>query len=102
MNQDVHIYLAVATPTVAGRYPRGQSHALHIYVRVPAGSDFDGRVAEAIAMNNGWLLTEIRKAGRVNAESLDAAEDTVRACVDAALKDGSAILVYDNPISAAG
>lgn len=100
MNQEVHIYLAVGKAAAGGTYPTGQSHALHVYLREPVDAPFDGRAAEAVALGKGWVLTEIRKASRITPESIQAAEDTVRACYEAALKDGSAILVYDTPVGA--
>jgi hypothetical protein len=95
MSHHIHLYLAVGKAASIGRYPLGEVHALHVYVRVPEGSDFDGHLAEAVATSAGWILTEIRNATHVTAESIQNGDDNMRTSFDAAMKDGMSVLVYD-------
>lgn len=98
MKPEVQIYLATARPAPGGAHPADGRYALHVYLLSHEGADFNGPLAEAVAARSGWILTEIRDAARMNDESARGGSDTVRGCYEATLKQGSALLVYEEPV----
>lgn len=99
MSTDVHIFLAVGKATAATRYPAGEFHAVHIYVRQRIGTDHDWAAAEVVAMQGGWTDLEFRNAAVMNPDGL---EEPMRSCHETAVNDGHALLVYDEPVRATG
>jgi hypothetical protein len=97
MSTEVHIFLAVANATAATRYPVGESHAMHIYVRQRTATDHDWAAAEVVAMQAGWTDVEFRNAGLMNPGGL---EEPMRSCHETAVNDGHALLVYNEPVAA--
>jgi hypothetical protein len=97
MTTEVHIFLAKATASGVERFPIGQRHAMHIYVRQPLGSAHDWESAEFVALNCGWSQVEILKAGTLSANSAESKGEPERSCYHSALESGDAILVYSTP-----
>lgn len=100
MTAEVHIFLAKATSSDAERFPAGQRHAMHIYVRQALGSAHDWEAAELVALNFGWSQIEILKAGTLPADTAERKGEPERSCYLSALEKGDAILVYSTPENA--
>lgn len=100
MIAEVHIFLAKATASGVERFPVGQRHSMHIYVRQPLGSAHDWETAEVVALKCGWSQVEILKAGTLPADTAERKGEPERSCYQSALESGDAILVYSTPESA--
>ncbi len=94
MSAEVHIFLGTAAAAGVAKYPTGERHAMHIYLRQAIGSEHDWNAAEAVALNGGWADVSLNKAGILPVDTAERKEEPERTCYLAALEEGDAILVY--------
>jgi hypothetical protein len=94
----IHVFNADATARPGNdRYPAGQRHALLLFIRQSAESEYDWRDAERVVSEAGWGDIEMRKAGRLDLEPT-ATDQTLRGAHQDAAVTGRSIVVYEDPI----
>ena len=96
---EVRTYIGIAEADTgnAQNYPVGERHAFNLFVSQGIGDDPKWDVAEGIVEGNAWLNVEIKKTGILSASLIEKAEAPFHEMYEAALKDGSAFLIYSNP-----
>lgn len=100
---DVLIFRADAAGTADNTvgYPVGQTHAVLVFLREPAGASPNFEKAAAELGRRGWSDINISEAAPVSVASLDSVHPQERAAYHDALNDGFAALVFSEPITQA-
>lgn len=80
-------------------YPKGERHAMLVFIKQDEDTDHDWEKAEYTIKEAKWDNVEIRKAGGLLSENLNGKEQTFIDCYESALFKGSAILIYSGIIN---
>ena len=98
---DVLVFRADAAATADNTVglPVGQTHAVLVFLREPAGASPNSEKAAAELGRRGWFDINISEAGPVSVASLDSVHPKARAAYQDALNDGFAALVFSEPIT---
>ena len=96
---EINLFLGIAAVAKGNEldYPIGERHAFLVFSRQPGGSEPDWNLAESHVQRAGWSDIEFEKASTLDPSALDL-EPSARASYDAAMANGSAIIVYSDPV----
>lgn len=96
MKEEVHVFLAEASAldgNVSG-YPKGERHAMLVFLNQNENTEHDWENAENIIKEAKWNDIEISKAGTLSSEGLNGKDQKFIDSYESALFKGSAILIY--------
>nr|WP_294945646.1 hypothetical protein [uncultured Mucilaginibacter sp.] len=98
MAYEVHLYLGTALIGEKSNYDYavGEKHAFLFYLRADVDADYDELEAESIIENAGLDNVEFSRVGKVSPEK--AASSEKKQFIDSAIKTGSCIVLYGEPI----
>lgn len=101
MSKEVRAYIGLATAKEGNtqEYPSGERHAFNLFLLQEIGADENCEKAEEVVCTESWTAVEFRKTGILSAASVQSAGEPFVSMYEAALKDGSALLVYREPES---
>jgi hypothetical protein len=96
---EIGLFLGIAEVSEGNQlgYPIGERHALVVFSRQPEGSEPDWNLAKSHMQRCGWSDVEFEKASTLDPSALDL-EPSARSSYDAAMINGSAIIVYSDPV----
>lgn len=96
MKDEVHIFLAEASALEGNQsgYPKGERHAMLVFVNQNEGTEHDWETAENTIKEANWNNVDISKAGTLSSENLNGKDQTFINFYESALFKGSAIWIY--------
>ncbi|SDF50353.1 hypothetical protein SAMN05216464_11931 [Mucilaginibacter pineti] len=98
MPYEIHIYVGAAdiTEKYGPKYPMGERHAFLLYLRADNNSEYNLTEAEEMIIGLGLGKIEFSKVGKLSLEKVN--NDEKREYYNNAMKNGSTLIVYSDPI----
>ncbi|MBQ25081.1 hypothetical protein [Alcanivorax sp.] len=94
------MYLGIAAACEGNiqEFPTGERHAFNLFLAQEVGSDPDLALAEDAVKNEFWSDIELTKTGIFNSKAVDNSEPPFPGLYKQALANGSALLIYLDPV----